>query len=103
MSELEQINGIRDLLGAEAIPADPSLPTDRSRTLDLDLVNQVSTKSMDTHYNLITAVGANVKTRAAALTKCATGMAQVDCAKQFAASWPNERFAGWCPMTSSPI
>ena len=37
----------------------PPIPAYRpiASNLDLDLVNQVSTKSMDTHYNLVTAVG----------------------------------------------
>ena len=52
---------------------------------------------MDTHYNLVTAVGANVKTRAAALTKCATGMTQVDCAKQFARKLAERAFRRLVP------
>lgn len=92
VSELEQINGIRDLLGAEAVPADPSLPTDRGRTLDLDLVNQVSSKSLDAHDTLITAVAKNVKTRAASLTQCAAGTANDVCAKQYAAKLAERAF-----------
>jgi len=92
VSELEQINAMRDLLGAEAVPADPSLPTDRGRTLDLDLVNQVSAKSLDTYDGLVTAVGKNVKTRAASLTQCAAGMAADACAKQYAAKLAERAF-----------
>jgi hypothetical protein len=92
VSELEQINGIRDLLGPEAVPADPSLPTDRGRTLDLDLVNQVSSKSLDAHDTLITAVAKNVKTRAASVTQCAAGTANEVCAKQYAARLAERAF-----------
>jgi hypothetical protein len=92
VSELEQINSIRDLLGAEAVPADPSLPTDRGRTLDLDLVNQVSTKSLDTHDTLVTAVARNVKTRAASLTQCAAGTTADACARQYAAKLAERAF-----------
>lgn len=84
LSELEKINAIRDLLGAEALPAE-GLPTDLGRTLDLDLVNQVSASSLDAHDKLITSVGKNVKTRAAGLTQCAAGVAPDACAKQYAA------------------
>jgi hypothetical protein len=92
VSELEQINAMRDLLGAEAVPADPSLPTDRGRTLDLDLVNQVSAKSLDGYDSLVTSVGKNVKTRAASLTQCAAGMAADACAKQYAAKLAERAF-----------
>jgi len=92
VSELEQVNAIRDLLGAEALPADPNLPTDRGRTLDLDLVNQVSAKSLDAHDALITSVGQNVKTRVASLTQCASGTAPDACAKQYAAKLAERAF-----------
>jgi len=92
VSELEQINSLRDLLGADAVPADPSLPTDRGRTLDLDLVNQVSTKSLDAHDTLITAVAKNVKTRTASVTQCAAGTAADACARQYAAKLAERAF-----------
>jgi Protein of unknown function (DUF1592)/Protein of unknown function (DUF1588)/Protein of unknown function (DUF1595)/Protein of unknown function (DUF1585) len=92
LSELEQVNAVRDLLGAEAVAADPGLPTDRGRTLDLDLVNQVSAKSLDTYDGLVTAAGQNVKTRAASLTQCAAGTAADACAKQYAAKLAERAF-----------
>src|SRR5688572_26963962 len=92
LSELEKINAIRDLLGAEALPADANLPTDLGRTLDLDLVNQVSSSSLDAHDKLTTAVGKNVKTRAASLTQCAAGVAPDACAKQYAAKLAERAF-----------
>jgi hypothetical protein len=92
LSELEKINAIRDLLGQEALPADASLPTDLGRTLDLDLVNQVSSSSLDAHDKLITAVGKTVKTRAASLTQCAAGVAPDACAKQYAAKLAERAF-----------
>jgi hypothetical protein len=79
-------------LGPEALPADAALPTDRGRTLDLDLVNQVSAKSLDAHDKLIVGVGKNVKTRAAALTQCAAGTAPEACAKQYAARLAERAF-----------
>jgi len=93
VSELEQINSLRDLLGADAVPADPSLPTDRGRTLDLDLVNQVSTKSLDAHDTLITAVAKNVKTRTASVTQCRRGRRQMPVPGNMRPSWRNEPFA----------
>jgi hypothetical protein len=92
LSELEKINGIRDLLGAEALAAEANLPTDLGRNLDLDLVNQVSASSLDAHDKLITAVGKNAKTRAASLTQCAAGVAPEACAKQYAAKLAERAF-----------
>lgn len=92
VSELEQVNAIRDLLGPEVLPTDVTLPTDSGRTLDLDLVNQVSAKSLDAHDGLVTAVGKNVKTRAAALTQCAAGTAGEACAREYAARLAERAF-----------
>jgi hypothetical protein len=84
LSELEQISAIRDLLGLEAVPAADGLPTDSGRTLDLDLINQMSASYLDTHDQRVTAVGQNVKARAASLTQCAAGTAADACARQYA-------------------
>jgi hypothetical protein len=92
LSELEQVNAIRDLLGPEAVPAGPGVPTDTGRTLDLDLVNQVSASSLDAYDKRVTAVGQNVKTRAAALTQCAAGTAPDACARQYAARLAERAF-----------
>src|SRR5229473_7831531 len=56
-SELQFANGLRDLLGPDALAGATGVPSAGGRTLDLDFVNQMSPKSLATRYGFVLAAG----------------------------------------------
>jgi Protein of unknown function (DUF1592)/Protein of unknown function (DUF1595) len=91
-SELAYANAIRDLLGDGALGSATFIPTEQSRTLDSDYVNQIDAKSLSTRYGYVTSAGEHVAVDAASVTRCAPGQSDSDCARSFAEAFAERAF-----------
>jgi Protein of unknown function (DUF1592)/Protein of unknown function (DUF1588)/Protein of unknown function (DUF1595)/Protein of unknown function (DUF1585) len=90
-SELHYVSGLRSLFGAGVLVSVSGVPDPRARTLDLDLVNKMSAKSLATRFELTEAVGDKLAA-APQLLACTSGEQPRDCARRVTQSLVERAF-----------
>jgi hypothetical protein len=83
-SELQFANGLRDLLGSDVLAGATGVPAPEGRTLDLDLVNQMSPKSLATRYGFVLAAGDRASGAVRTVAPCSATQTPTACAEAVA-------------------